>query len=165
MATLVPTLLRSADMRRSILTFALMLALPLCAAAQDVHLRGTFSLLRAPAADTRAPTGEARAVVDDDGRVRVDLVVSGLTERATSATLHAGDAGDNTEQVARMDVAADGGEARIIGGRVDLTPLVTQQVRAGNAYILLHTSEHPDGFLRAQLAPQARTLGSVGNGP
>jgi hypothetical protein len=153
-------------MRRSILPLALLsLVLPLCAMAQDVHLRGTFSLVRAPAADVRPPSGEARAVVADDGGVRIDMVVSGLTERATSATLHAGDAGDNTEQVARMDVAADAGEARIIGGRVDLTPLVTQQVRAGNAYILLHTSEHPDGFLRAQLALQPRTLGTVSNGP
>jgi hypothetical protein len=152
-------------MRRSAFFPLLLLALPLFAPAQDIHLRGTFNLLRAPAADMRPPSGEARAVVDDDGRVRVDMVVSGLTERVTSATLHAGDAADNTEQVARMDVAADAGEARIIGGRVELTPLVTQQVRAGNAYILLHTSEHPDGFLRAQLGVQPRTLGSVSNGP
>ncbi|WP_133478240.1 CHRD domain-containing protein [Cognatilysobacter segetis] len=143
----------------------LLLTLPLCVSAQEVRLRGMFSLVRAPAADTRPPTGEARAVVDEDGRVRVDLVVAGLTERATSATLHTGDAGENTEQVARLDVAADDGEARVIGGRVDLTPLVAQQVRAGSAYIVLRTSEHPDGFLRAQLAPQARTLGSVSNGP
>ena len=153
-------------MRRSILlSAALALVLPLGVQAQDIHLRGTFNLLRAPEADARPPSGEARAVVDEDGDVRIDMVVSGLTERATSATLHAGDAADNTEQVARMDVAADAGEARVIGARVDLTPLVTQQVRAGNAYILLHTNEHPDGFLRAQLAPQPRTLGTVTSGP
>jgi hypothetical protein len=103
--------------------------------------------------------------VDEDGGVRVDLVVSGLGERVTSATLHTGDAGDNTEHVARLDVAADDGVARVIGGRVDLTPLIAEQVRAGSAYILLHSSEHPDGFLRAQLGPQARTLGSVSSGP
>ena len=151
-------------MRRFLLSLVL-LALPLSALAQDVHLRGTFNLVRAPAADTRPPTGEVRAVVGEDGRVRIDLVVSGLTERATSVTLHTGDAGENTEQVARMDVAADGAEARVIGGRADLTPLVAQQVRAGSAYVLLHSSEHPDGFLRAQLGPQARTLESTSNGP
>lgn len=151
-------------MRRFVLPLALLLAVPLSASAQDVHLRGMFSLVRAPAADTRPPVGEARAVVDDDGRVRVDLVVSGLNERATSATLHTGNAGENTEQVARLDVAAAGNEARIIGGRADLTPLIAQQIRAGNAYIVLHTSEHPDGLLRAQLAAQARTLGSITGG-
>ena len=104
-------------------------------------------------------------MVDEDGDVRIDLVVSGLTERATSATLHTGDAGDNTEQVARLDVVADGSEARIIGGTADLTPIVAQQVRNGAAYIVLRTSEHPDGVLRAQLAPQARTLDTAGNGP
>lgn len=152
-------------MRRSLFPLVLLLALPLSAAAQDVHLRGAFNLMRAPAADTRPPSGEARAVVNEDGSVRVDLVVSGMDEHVTSATLHAGDSADNTEHVARMDVAGVDGEARVIGGRVDLTPLIAQQVRAGSAYIVLHTSEHPDGFLRAQLAPQPRTLGSVSNGP
>ena len=124
-----------------------------------------FSLVRAPAADTRPPVGEVRATVDDDGRVRLDLVVSGVNEKATSVTLHTGNAGESTQDVARLDVVADGTEARVIGGRVDLTPLVAQQVRAGSAYVVLHTSQHPDGFLRAQLAPQARTLESVTAGP
>lgn len=145
-------------------TLSLLLVVPLAASAQDVHLRGAFSLVRAPAADARPPTGEARAIVEDDGDVRVDLVASGLTERVTSATLHTGNAGENTEQVARLDVVSDGDEARIIGGRIDLTPIVAQQVRSGAAYIVLRTSEHPDGFLRAQLAPQARTLGTT-SGP
>lgn len=139
----------------------LMLALPAVAAAQAVHLQGRFAPIRAPAADTRAPTGEARATIDEDGAVRVDLVVSGTTERATSATLHVGNAGENTEQVARMAVVAGDGEARVIGGRVELSPIVTQQIRAGDAYIVLRTSEHPDGYLRAQLAPAARTLGTT----
>ena len=143
----------------------LVLLLPTLALAQNVHLQGRFLPLRGPEADARPPVGEARAVVDEDGDVRIDLVVSGLTERATSATLHTGDAGDNTEQVARLDVVADGSEARIIGGTADLTPIVAQQVRNGAAYIVLRTSEHPDGVLRAQLAPQARTLDTAGNGP
>ncbi|WP_187770798.1 CHRD domain-containing protein [Cognatilysobacter lacus] len=152
-------------MRRLLPLIALVCAIPVSAVAQDIHMRGVFNLVRAPAADVRPPTGEARAVIDDDGRVRVDLVVSGLVEHPTSATLHTGSAGANTEQVARMDVAASGDEARVIGGRVELTPIVAQQLRASGGYIVLHTSEHPDGFLRAQLLTQARTLGTVSNGP
>lgn len=142
-----------------------MLAVPLAASAQDVRLRGAFSLLRAPAADTRPPTGEVRTTIDDDGRVRVDMVVSGMNEHATSMTLHTGNAGESTQDVARVPVTADGAEARVIGGRIDLSPIVAQQVRSGAAYVVLHTSEHPDGFLRAQLAPQPRTLDSVTSGP
>ena len=165
-ARLVPTTLQDSAMRRSIASFAqLLVLLSPCASAQDAHLRGMFGLIRAPAADTRPPTGEARAVVDESGRVRIDLVVAGLTERVTSATLHAGNAGENTEQLARLDVTADDGEARVIGGRVDLTPLVAQQVRSGGAYIVLRSSEHPDGFLRAQLAPLPRTLESATDRP
>lgn len=143
----------------------LMLMLPLAAAAQVLHLQGRFVPVRAPAADARPPSGEARATIDADGAVRVDLVVSGVTERVTSATLHPGDAGDNTEQVARLAVVASGDEARVIGGRVDLSPLVAQQIRAGEAYVVLRSSEHPDGYLRAQLAPPPRTLGTTADGP
>ncbi|GAB6196643.1 CHRD domain-containing protein [Lysobacter xanthus] len=142
-----------------------LLLVPLAAAAQDMRMRGTFNLLRAAAADTRPPSGEARATIDADGAVRIDLVVSGLDERVTGATLHPGDAGENTERVARMDVSVDGNEARLIGGRAELTPIVARRVRENGAYILLHTSEHPDGYLRAQLAPQATAVGSVVSGP
>ena len=131
------------------------------AQAQDVRLRGLFSPLRAPEAETRPPAGEVRAVIDEDGDVRVDLVVSGLTERVTGATLHTGRAGENGEQVARMDVAVDGAEGRVIGATADLSPAVAAQVRAGQAYVVVRTSEHPDGILRAQLAPQTRSLEAV----
>lgn len=153
-------------MRRSrLLVATAAVLLPFAVAAQDVRLRGAFSLVRAPAADTRPPTGEVRATVDDDGRVRMDLVVSGMNERATSVTLHTGNAGESTQDVARLDVTADGTEARVVGGRIDLTPIVAAQIRSGAAYVVLHTSQHPDGFLRAQLAPQARTLDSVTAAP
>ena len=88
-----------------------------------------------------------------------------MNEHATSMTLHTGNAGESTQDVARIAVAADGDEARVIGGRVDLTPIVAAQVRSGAAYVVLHTSEHPDGFLRAQLAPQPRSLDSVTSAP
>lgn len=129
--------------------------------AQEVRLRGLFAPIRAPEGDTRPPTGEVRALIDEDGDVRVDLVVSGLTGRITSATLHTGRAGENGEQVARMDVAVEGGEGRVIGATADLSPALAAQVRAGEAYVVLRSSEHPDGILRAQLAPQARSLEAV----
>lgn len=150
------------DMHRFLISVMLAGALAMPASAQsDARLRGSFVPVTAPEGDARPATGEVRASVDADGDVRVDLVVSGLTERVTGATLHTGGAGENGEQVARMDVAVTGSEGRIIGGTARLTPLVAQQVRAGEAYVVVRTSEHPDGILRAQLAPQARTLDAV----
>lgn len=131
---------------------------PLLADAQDMRLRGGFVPLLAPAADARAPVGEVRAIVEADGDVRIDLVVSGLTETARAATLHVGRASEAGEQVARVDVAAQGSEARVIGGTFTLSPAVAQRVRAGEAFVLLRTSEHADGLLRAPLTPQARSL-------
>lgn len=146
------------------LLLAAVLVAPLAAQAQETRLRGLFVPLLAPAADTRPPTGEVRAILDEDGDVRVDLVVSGLTEQVTSATLHTGRAGENGEQVARMDVAVDGSEGRVIGATADLSPAVAARVRDGEAYVLVRTSEHRDGILRAQLAPQARSLEAVVTG-
>lgn len=142
--------------------FALVLAgLAADALAQEVRLRGLFAPVRAPEGDARPATGEVRALIDEDGDVRVDLVVSGLTERVTGATLHTGRTGENGEQIARMDVAVEGMEGRVIGATADLSPALAAQVRAGEAYVVLRTSEHPDGILRAQLAPQARSLEAV----
>jgi len=138
---------------------------PALAFAQDLHLQGRFQPIRAPAADARAPSGEVRATVAADGDVRIDLVASGLVERVTSATLHTGDGGGSTAQVARIDVAMDGSEARVIGARVQLTLIIAAQVRDGGAYLVLHSSEHPDGYLRAQLAPQPRSLGTSDYAP
>lgn len=129
--------------------------------AGDIRMRGAFIPLRAPVADARPPVGEVRASVQADGDVRIDLVVSGLEGQASTATLHTGRAGENGEQVARMDVSVDGADGRVIGGTARLTPLVAQRVRAGEAYVVVRTSEYPDGILRAQLAPQARSLESV----
>lgn len=156
-------------MRRILLLSMLSVALAMGASAfaqaptptQDMRLRGTFTPLRAPDGDERPAVGEVRLNLEADGDARVDLVVSGLTERVTSATLHTGEAGENGEQVARMDVTLDGSEGRIIGATTSLSPLIAERVRAGGAYVVVRTSEHPDGILRAQLAPQARSLEAV----
>lgn len=127
----------------------------------DVRLRGVFAPLLAPEGDTRPATGEVRLRLEEDGDLRVDLVASGLTERATGATLHLGRGSEGGEQVARMEVTADGATARVVGATARLSPLVAERVRAGEAYVLLRTNEHPDGLLRAPLLPQARSFESV----
>lgn len=143
---------------------ALLFSLTFAASAQDVRLRGLFTPLTAPEADTRAPTGEARSVIDEDGDLRVDLVAAGVPGRVTAVTLHAGRAGESGEQVARIDPDVSGDEVRVIGATLDLSPAIAARVRAGEAYLLVRTSERPDGVLRAQLSPLARTLDSAATG-
>lgn len=154
---------------RQILAAAVLLAgLVSHAAAQappaEARLRGNFAPLLAPEGETRPATGEVRVRLDEDGDVRVDLVVSGLTERATAATLHLGRGSEGGEQVARMEVVADESIARVVGATARLSPLVAERVRAGEAYVLLRTNEHPDGLLRAPLAPQPRSFEAVVGG-
>ncbi|WP_407909843.1 CHRD domain-containing protein [Lysobacter claricitrinus] len=140
-------------------------AQPVQPVQQVVHMQGRFAPVRAPEADVHPPSGEARVTLDDSNNVRVDMVVSGLTERATSVTLHTGTSGESTGQVARLDVVVDGQDARIIGGTASVTPAIAQQIRDGQGYLVLRTNEHPDGLMRAELSVQPRTLGSTTNGP
>ena len=127
----------------------------------EARLRGAFVPLLAPEGETRPATGEVRMQMDEDGDIRIDLVVSGLSERATSATLHLGRGSEGGEQVARMDVASEESVARVVGATAKLSPLVAERVRAGEAYVLLRTNEHPDGLMRAPLAPQPRSFEAV----
>jgi hypothetical protein len=146
-------------MRLLVLLALLLHAMP--AFAQDVRLRGQFTRLLAPEADTRPETGEVRATLEDDGELRVDLVVTGLSERATSSTLHLGRGSEGGDQVASMEITMSGADARVIGATADLTPAVAARLREGDGYVLIRTSEHPDGLLRAELLPHARTLDTV----
>lgn len=147
---------------RPLIPLVLAFAVALPASAQEVRLRGRFVPLLPATAEQAQPVGEARVVVDDDGDARIDLVVAGVTERITSATLHAGPAGEVGERIATFEVDTSGNEGRVIGGLVDIrSPMLTRQVRAGEAYVVVRTSEHPDGVLRAQLVPQVRGVDAV----
>jgi hypothetical protein len=99
-------------------------------------------------------TGEARAVLQDDGKLRVTLLVGGLAANVTSVELHTGSGNDNGPQVASMDASPNTQGGWSVNTVLTLTPDVVASVRAGNAYLLVTTTDFPSGALRGQLLPQ-----------
>jgi len=99
-------------------------------------------------------TGEARAVLQDDGKLRVTLLVGGLAANITGVELHTGSGNDNGPQVATMDPSPNAQGGWSVNTVLTLTPDVAASVRAGNAYLLVTTTDFPAGALRGQLLPQ-----------
>lgn len=132
------------------------LALPLAASAADLKLRAPLSGTSVVSATESPATGEARAVLEDDNDMRIDLVYSGLEETATGAAVHVGKPSENGALVERFDVDADTdeGSGRVVGAEFDVSADVGARVRAGEAYVVITTVEHPDGLIRGQLTPE-----------
>jgi hypothetical protein len=99
-------------------------------------------------------TGEARAVLQDDGKLRITLMFGGLPANVTGVELHTGSGNDNGPQVASMDASPDAQAGWRVNTVLTLTPDVAASVRAGNAYLLVTTTDLPSGALRGQLLPQ-----------
>lgn len=99
-------------------------------------------------------TGEARAVLQDDGKLRVTLMFAGLTANVTGVELHTGSGNDNGPQVASMDARPDAQGGWVVNTVLTLTDTVAASVRAGNAYLLVTSTDFPAGALRGQLLPQ-----------
>lgn len=130
----------------------------------SVHLVGAEEV---PAVDTRA-TGQAVFHVDKDGSaLHYRLIVANI-EDVLQAHIHVGAAGANGDVVAFLYPSAP--PAQLIPGRTDgvlqtgtitaanlIGPLagmtlddLLAQIRAGNAYVNVHTVDNPGGEIRGQ---------------
>ena len=129
------------------------LAVSAPARAADLRLHALLDGASVVSATDSKGTGEARAVLQDDGKLRVTLMFGGLTANVTAVELHTGASSDNGPQVATIDArpAAQGWAGNTV---LTLTPDVAANVRAGNAYLLVTTTDFPAGALRGQLVPQ-----------
>ena len=141
-----------------IATLACALAAPAGANAAELKLRALLSAGSVVSATDSPATGEARAMLEDDNDLRVDLVYSGLEERATGAALHVGQPSENGALVERIDLELDEGDGRVVGAQLDLSVDVAARLRAGEGYVVITTIEHPDGVIRGQLVPEAVRL-------
>lgn len=99
-------------------------------------------------------TGEARAVLQDDNKLRVTLLVGGLTTTVTGVELHTGSGSDNGPEVASIDVRENAQGAWAASTVLTLTDGVAQSVREGGAYLLVTTTDFPTGAMRGQLLAQ-----------
>lgn len=136
------------------------LALPVCANAADTRLRGLLNSGSVVSATESQATGEVRALLEDDNDMRVDLVYSGLEERATGAALHVGKPNENGLLIEKIDVEPDAEEdsGRVVGAEFDVSADTAARIRAGEAYVVITTIEHPAGLIRGQLTPEPTRL-------
>lgn len=116
-----------------------------------------------PPVETNA-SGTARLRVLKEGLLLQTAVLLRRIENVTQAHIHLGQPGENGPVVAFLLSLTDPVDFR--RGRITRTltrgdlvgPLAGQplsalieQIRAGNAYVNVHTTEHPDGEIRGQV--------------
>lgn len=129
---------------------------PSGAGAADTRLRGLLNAGSVVSATESLATGEARAMLEDDNDMRVDLVYSGLEERATGVALHVGKPSENGALVEKLDadLDTDGDSGRVVGAQFKVSTDIAARIRAGEAYLVITTIEHPAGLIRGQLTPE-----------
>ena len=105
------------------------------------------------ATDSKA-TGEATAILHDDGKVRINLVFGGLASNVTGAALHTGTKAENGPAVMPLDVRKDQTVGSLVNSEVTLGADAAASMRAGDTYIVITTIDYPAGAIRGQLIPQ-----------
>lgn len=115
-----------------------------------------------PAAATTA-TGYARVVVNESaGTLSFTVVFNGLSSTQTAAHIHAPAAiGANAPVV--VNFGSVGGTSGTITGTGSITPTQLGQLRAGQGYVNVHTTNFGGGEIRGQLA-RSRSIDHDGDG-
>jgi hypothetical protein len=135
--------------------FLALLALPLALGARPKPESFTAALSGAnevPANDSKA-TGTATVTIDGN-QLTFKVEVSNL-DNATMAHIHGAAPGQNGGVLVPLykgDGAA-GFSGVLAQGTVTVEPAVVEAIRAGNAYVNVHTKANPRGELRGQLEP------------
>jgi CHRD domain-containing protein len=137
----------------------------LCAGAGSLHaaelrLHALLDGSTVVSATDSSATGEAKAVLQDDGKVRINLVFGGLSSNVISAALHTGASNANGPAVVPLDVRTNQTVGSLVDEEITLSDDVAASMRAGNTYILVNTIDHPSGAMRGQLIPQPVRLPS-----
>lgn len=121
--------------------------------AAELRLHALLGASTVSATDSPG-SGEARAVLQDDNKLRVTLLVGGLASKVTGVELHTGSGNDNGPRAASMDASPNTQGGWAVNTVLTLGDDVAASVRAGNAYLLVNTVDHPTGAMCGQLLPQ-----------
>lgn len=139
----------------------LLCAALICAArahAADLMLMATMDGGSVVSATESKASGQARAMLNEDGKVTMDVAFTGLASEATSVELLMGKATENGLAIGPIDVGSGKtGDSRT-GLSLTLTPEQEQAMRDGMTYVLVRTIDFPGGAIRGQLLPQAPAL-------
>lgn len=129
--------------------------------ADELRLHAVLNGGSVISATASTATGEAKAVLQDDGKLRISLVYGGLASDATGAALHTGTRVGNGPAVMPLDVRTNQTVGSLVNEELTLSADVAASMRAGNTYIVITTIDYPSGAIRGQLIPQPMRLPSV----
>ncbi|MEO6064214.1 MAG: CHRD domain-containing protein [Lysobacterales bacterium] len=103
-------------------------------------------------------SGQALAMLSEDGKVTMDIAFTGLASAATSVELLLGKATENGVAIGPLNVGEGETGASKLGLTMTLTSEQEQAMRDGMTYVLVRTIDYPGGAIRGQLVPQAPVL-------
>jgi len=126
--------------------------------AADLTLMAMMDGSSVVSATESKASGQARAVLDEDGRVTMDVAFAGLASDATSVELLMGKATENGVVVGALNVGSGNTGDSKSGLALTLSPEQEQAMRDGMTYLLVRTIDYPGGAIRGQLMPQAPAL-------
>ncbi|HVR80854.1 MAG TPA: CHRD domain-containing protein [Luteimonas sp.] len=129
------------------------------AGAAELRLHAILNGANVVSATDSKATGEASAVLQDDGKVRINLVFGGLASDVTSAALHAGTSAENGPAAMPLEVRKNQTVGSLVDAELALSEDVELRMRDGETYIVVNTIDHPAGAIRGQLLPQPVRLG------
>lgn len=143
--------------RRAIVALAGIACAGAMAVAQAAPLAFTVPLSGAeqvPAVQTQG-SGIAKLTYDPDTRVVTwSVAFSGLASPATMAHFHGpAPMGKNGPVVVWLSQRGSSAVTSPITGQATLSPAQAAEFLAGNMYVNVHTTDHPDGELRGQVMP------------
>lgn len=132
------------------------------ASAADLRLHALLDGASVVSATESKGTGEATATLTDDNILRVTLVYGGLETNVTGASLNLGSSAENGAVVLPLGVRTGRPSGALVNARLTVPPEAAAAMRAGNTYLLIDTTDHPDGAIRGQLLPQPVRLRDQG---
>ncbi|HVI26170.1 MAG TPA: CHRD domain-containing protein [Xanthomonadaceae bacterium] len=141
-------------MPRSLILGALLALAAGAASAATLELRATLNGANVVSSTDSPATGEARATLDDDNRLRLTLVFGGTTSEVTGVALHVGDSSANGPIAETLDTGREQDGRRRVEQTLTLEDSVAARMRAGETYLEVTTADHPGGAIRGQLQPQ-----------
>lgn len=138
--------------------FYLALGLGASAHAAELELLAAMNGASVISATESKATGQARARLQDGGKVTIDLAFTGLASGASGVDLLLGKATANGIPITSLNVGEGEMGANAQGLTAALTPEQERAMRDGMTYIVVRTIDFPAGAIRGQLEPQAPAL-------
>lgn len=132
------------------LVSALLLSLPALAAPASEHYHTRLSVVPIDVAMQANVAGQGAVTATLEGnKLMVSGTAEGLRSPATVAQIHRGPPGIPGPAI--LDLTVTKSLSPSIGGTVELSPSMVQDLKSGQLYVQLNSERAPDGNLRGWL--------------